>query len=256
MPKCENCAHLIERMGSWACAKMSRGYLERNRIFEDRPCDNFEKCSCKNCVFWDHTNTECNCDRGLRYSDQWACLFYKPLSLGYLIEKAVIPEVTPIEKPPESSQNAPGKRSRPDKGAYYLNIAKAVSERSTCLRRQYGAIIVKNDEIISTGYNGSPRGEENCCDCGECYRAKHKIPHGERYEECVAVHAEANAIISASRRDMIGATLYLYGSENGETINAEPCKMCERLIRNAGIDVVVTSGDENGSRYSIREFLD
>lgn len=252
MPKCENCAHLIERFGAWACDKMSRGYLERDRISEDRPCDNFEKCSCNNCAFGDSTNAACTYDPNLQYHDQWACLFYKALSLRYLIEKAVIP----IENPPESPQNAPGERSRPDKGAYYLNIAKAVSERSTCLRRQYGAIIVKNDEIISTGYNGAPRGEENCCDCGECYRAKHKIPHGERYEECVAVHAEANAIISASRRDMIGATLYLYGSENGKIINAEPCKMCERLIRNAGIDVVVTSGDENGSRYSIREILD
>lgn len=256
MPKCEDCGHLIERMGAWACAKMNHGQLVQNCVSKDMPCDNFEKRSCKNCVFGDYTNAACTYDPNLQYHDRGVCLFYRPLSLGYLIEKAVVPEVIPIEKSPESSQNAPGERSRPDKGVYYLNIAKAVSERSTCLRRQYGAIIVKNDEIISTGYNGSPRGEENCCDCGECYRAKHKIPHGERYEECVAVHAEANAIISAARRDMIGATLYLYGSENGETINAEPCKMCERLIRNAGIDVVVTSGDENGSRYSIREILD
>ena len=96
---------------------------------------------------------------------------------------------------------------RPDKHTYYLNIAKAVSKRSTCLRRQYGAIIVKNDEIIATGYNGSARGEPNCCDEGVCWREAHNIPHGEQYEKCVAVHAEQNAIISAARRDMIGATM-------------------------------------------------
>lgn len=130
--------------------------------------------------------------------------------------------------------------SRISKKEYYLGIAKAVSARSTCLRRQYGAVIVKNDEIISTGYNGSPRGEANCCDVGQCWRESHNIPHGEQYEKCVSVHAEQNAIISASRKDLIGATLYLVGSENGVDIHAVPCDICRRFISNAGIKEVVT----------------
>lgn len=133
--------------------------------------------------------------------------------------------------------------NRISKTNYYLGIAEAVSKRSTCLRRQYGAIIVKNDEIISTGYNGSPRGTDNCCDVDKCWRAENNIPHGEQYEACLAVHAEQNAIISASRRDMIGATLYLVGFEDGQRIPAEqvkPCKICERMIVNSGIVQVVT----------------
>ena len=124
---------------------------------------------------------------------------------------------------------------------YYLSIAAEVAKRSTCLRRQYGAVIVKNDEIIATGYNGAPRGDENCCDVGSCWRDRHNIPHGEQYEKCVAVHAEANAIISASRNEMLGSTLYLYGFEgfNKPIDNPEPCIMCNRLIKNAGIDCVI-----------------
>lgn len=132
---------------------------------------------------------------------------------------------------------------RISKNQYYLNIAKAVAMRSTCLRRQYGAVIVKNDEIIATGYNGAPRGESNCCDTGICYREAHNIPHGEQYEKCVAVHAEQNAIISASRAEMIGSTMYLAGIENGVEIEAVPCLICERLIKNAGIDNVITITD-------------
>ena len=124
---------------------------------------------------------------------------------------------------------------------YYLSIAAEVAKRSTCLRRQYGAVIVKNDEIIATGYNGAPRGDENCCDVGSCWRDRHNIPHGEQYEKCVAVHAEANAIISASRNEMIGSTLYLYGFEGFDKPidNPEPCIMCNRLIKNAGIEHVI-----------------
>lgn len=129
---------------------------------------------------------------------------------------------------------------RPDKVDYYLNIAAVVSRRSTCLRRQYGAIIVKDDEIIATGYNGSPRGEPNCCDEGTCWREANNIPHGERYEMCRAVHAEQNAIISASRRDMIGSTLYLVGFENDKVIKAEPCEICKKLIINSGIKEIIT----------------
>jgi dCMP deaminase len=134
------------------------------------------------------------------------------------------------------------KMKRINKTQYYLSIAAEVAKRSTCIRRQYGAVIVKNDEIVATGYNGSPRGEENCCDIGECWREQHNIPHGEQYEKCVAVHAEQNAIISASRRDMLGATMYIAGFDKGEPIlDAKPCDICRRLIKNAGIDRVVTN---------------
>lgn len=134
---------------------------------------------------------------------------------------------------------------RISKDEYYLNIAKAVAQRSTCLRRQYGAVIVKDDEIISTGYNGSPRGEANCCDTGVCYRQNMGVPHGEKYELCVAVHAEQNAIISASRKDMIGATLYLAGFENGVEISATPCLICYRMLKNAGINKFVLGVGKN-----------
>lgn len=123
---------------------------------------------------------------------------------------------------------------RISKEKYYHDIAKAVSRRSTCLRRQYGAVIVKNDEIIATGYNGSARGQVNCCDIGYCYREKNNVPHGEQYEKCVAVHAEQNAIISAPREKLLGAKLYLYGEENGKEIKAKPCSICERMILNSG----------------------
>ena len=135
--------------------------------------------------------------------------------------------------------------NRPSKLKYYLDIAAAFAARSTCLRRQYGAVIVKNDMIISTGYNGSPRGYLNCCDQGECWRERHNIPHGQQYEKCNAVHAEANAIVSASRLDMIGATLYLAGFEDGERIpDPQPCEMCRRLIENAGIICIRTREDQ------------
>ncbi len=128
-------------------------------------------------------------------------------------------------------------------GNYYLDIAQTVLERATCLRRIYGAIIVKNDEIISTGYNGAPRGRRNCVDMGLLYQGKHcGCPGGERYELCRSVHAEANAIISASRRDMVGGTLYLVGknAQTGEILgDATSCAMCRRMVINAGIARVV-----------------
>ncbi len=132
--------------------------------------------------------------------------------------------------------------NRTSKQNYYLDIADSVLERSTCLRRKYGAIIVRNDEIISTGYNGAPRGRRNCSDLGYCMREHLKIPSGERYELCRSVHAEANAIISAPRRDMIGATIYLVGRDaktNELLADAMSCSMCKRQIINAGIDRVV-----------------
>lgn len=136
---------------------------------------------------------------------------------------------------------------RIDKLNYYLDIAETVLERGTCLRRNYGAIIVKDDQIIATGYAGAPRGRKNCCDLGVCRRQEMNIPSGERYELCRSVHAEANAIISASRAECIGATLFLAGKEaaTGEYVkNATPCSMCRRLIINAGISRVVIRNDK------------
>lgn len=131
---------------------------------------------------------------------------------------------------------------RRDKINYYLDIAEAVAERGTCLRRNYGAVIVNNDQIISTGYVGTPRGRANCCELGYCTREKLQVPRGERYELCRSVHAEANAIIHASRNEMLGATLYLVGKESKDgsyVENASPCSMCRRMIINAGITRVI-----------------
>ena len=136
--------------------------------------------------------------------------------------------------------------NRVDKNNYYLDIADTVAERGTCLRRNFGAIIVKNDEIVSTGYVGAPRGRENCSDLGYCTREKLKIPRGERYEFCRSVHAEMNAIIAAPRDQMIGATLYLVGRDmsTGKIMSdANSCTMCKRLIINAGIEKVVIRRD-------------
>lgn len=133
-------------------------------------------------------------------------------------------------------------KQRRDKTNYYLDIAQAVAGRGTCLRRHYGAIIVKNDEIISTGYNGAPRGRKNCIDLNHCVREELKVPSGERYELCRSVHAEANCIISASRRDMLGATLYLacLDGKTGELLaGTNSCTMCKRQVINAGIQTVI-----------------
>lgn len=132
---------------------------------------------------------------------------------------------------------------RISKEQHYLDIARAVAKRSTCLRRQYGAIIVKNDEVIATGYNGSARDEINCCDVGTCHRANNKHNDGN-YADCPAVHAEMNCIISASRKDMLNSTLYLVSFENGKEIEAIPCPICDRLIKNAGIAKVVNGINE------------
>ncbi len=131
---------------------------------------------------------------------------------------------------------------RIDKENYYLDIAETVLERSTCLRRCYGAIIVQHDEIISTGYNGAPRGRKNCADLNFCTRMKMNIPSGERYELCRSVHAEANCIISAARKDTLDATLYMAcrDPQTGDLIpHSTSCSMCRRLIINAGIERVV-----------------
>ena len=146
---------------------------------------------------------------------------------------------------------------RQSKHKYYLDIAAEVAKRSTCLRRQYGAIIVNNDEIIATGYNGAPRGEENCCDKGYCLREANYIPHGEQYEKCVAVHAEMNAIISAARKDMLGATLYLAGWEDGKRLDeAKPCAICAKLIKNAGIRRVISQEEAPNEVRGIMTYHD
>lgn len=129
---------------------------------------------------------------------------------------------------------------RPDWDTYFLEIAKVVSSRSTCMRRRYGAVIVKDNVIISTGYNGAPRGEMNCIDSGICKRKSLNVPPGERYELCVAVHAEQNAIINGSPERMKDATIYIAGFEEDNTIaNGHPCLLCRRMIKNAMIAEVV-----------------
>lgn len=148
---------------------------------------------------------------------------------------------------------------RTSKDNYYLDIAQTVSKRSTCLRKHFGAIIVKDDSIISTGYNGAPRGRENCSDLGFCFRDKLNIPRGERYELCRSVHAEANAIIAASRDLMLGSTLYM-ACEDGKTgelvSGTSSCMMCKRLCINAGIEkIVVRDTKDSFSVYTTDEWI-
>ena len=142
--------------------------------------------------------------------------------------------------------------NRIDKENYYLDIAETVSERSTCLRKHFGALIVRNDEIVSTGYNGAPRGRSNCIDLGYCVRDRLNIPSGERYEVCRSVHAEINAIISAARSECIGGTMYIV-AKDAKTLehipDLRPCPMCSRAIINAGISKVVIR--RNKTTYDI-----
>lgn len=147
--------------------------------------------------------------------------------------------------------------SRIDKQTYYLKIAEAVSMRGTCLRRNFGSVIVKDDRIISTGYTGSPRGSENCCDLGECLREKMNIPRGQMYEMCKSVHSEQNAIINANPSDMIGATLYLVGRNNDGSImnDAAPCALCKRMIVNAQIKTVIVWRDNKPCEINVKDWL-
>ncbi len=143
---------------------------------------------------------------------------------------------------------------RPDWDNYFIEIAKVVSSRSTCLRRKYGAVIVKDRVIVSTGYNGSPRGMTDCIDTGKCTRKELNIPSGERYELCEAVHAEQNAIINGSPERMKDATIYIAGfEENGDFADGAPCKLCNRMIRNAQIKEVVYLGN-GGNIVKINNF--
>ncbi len=148
---------------------------------------------------------------------------------------------------------------RPSKIEYYLNIAKEVAQRSTCLRRRFGAVIVKDDQIISTGYVGAPRGAPNCIDLGICLRDKFNIPPGERYELCRSVHAEMNAIINAARAgvSLLGGTLYLYGEDvkSGEIVGKKPCKLCRRMIINAGLEKVIVKTKDGYDVYDVKKWI-
>ena len=150
--------------------------------------------------------------------------------------------------------------NRRDKDNYYLDIAESVSQRCTCLRRHYGAVIVKEDEVISTGYVGAPRGRKNCTDIMSCVREEKKIARGERFELCRSVHAEANAIISASRKDMIGSTMYLTGknvSTNDYVENANSCAMCKRLLINAGIvRIIIRDTIDDYRVINVQDWID
>ena len=149
---------------------------------------------------------------------------------------------------------------RTDKINYYLDMAEIALERSTCIRRNFGAVIVANDEIIATGYNGAPRGRKNCCELNECIREKLKVPRGERYELCRSVHAEQNAIISAERGKMLNSTLYLCGKNYGDGSyieNSNPCSMCKRTIINAGIkDIYIRDTKEKYRHILVSEYIE
>jgi dCMP deaminase len=143
------------------------------------------------------------------------------------------------------------KIKRPGWDEYFITIAKAVAARATCLRRKYGAVITKDNVIVSTGYNGTPSGMKDCLEVGKCTRKELEIPHGERYELCHSVHAEANAIIRASVEELKDATIYISGADTGKgECKSEPCMMCKRLILNAKIKKVVFS-DGNGKHSVI-----
>ncbi len=150
--------------------------------------------------------------------------------------------------------------SRVSKHNYYLDIAQTVAERCTCLRKKFGAIIVKDDVIVSTGYNGAPRGRQNCSDLNFCMRDKLNIPRGERYELCRSVHAEANAIIAAARERMLGATLYMAcidPKENALVSGTSSCMMCKRLVINAGISTVIIRDTEEDFRIiDVQSWID
>lgn len=149
------------------------------------------------------------------------------------------------------------KPKRMDKISYYLGIAEAVAQRGTCLRRKFGAVIVKNDSIVSTGYVGAPRGRRNCCDIGKCFRMEHNIPSGTMYEKCRSVHAEMNAIIAADKEEMMGAVLYLVGIENDGSITpkADCCAMCKRMIINSGISIVVIKTPDGFKPINVSEWV-
>lgn len=150
--------------------------------------------------------------------------------------------------------------ARPSEDQYYLNIAREVATRSTCLRRQFGAVIVNNRQIISTGYAGAPRGTPNCTDLGKCYRQERKIPSGKNYELCRSVHAEMNAVIHAGRERTTGAKLYLYVTnleQDNKILEGKPCLLCKRVIINSGISEVITITETGEIKhYKISDWIE
>jgi dCMP deaminase len=140
------------------------------------------------------------------------------------------------------------KQKRVSKDEYYLGIAKEVAQRSTCFRRSIGALIIRDDQIISTGYAGAPRKTKDSFEHGGCLRDRLNIPHGQRYELCRSVHAEQNAIINAARAgvSLLGGDMYIHGSIYGKEapINAFPCFICKKMIINAGINRVICSSED------------
>ena len=163
-----------------------------------------------------------------------------------------------ISPDPQKAKIEKARVERPSKTEYYLGIAKAVSSRGTCLRRRFGAVVVKDDRIVSTGYVGAPRGRKNCCDIGKCFRMENNIPSGTRYELCRSVHAEMNAIINASKEELEGGVLYLVGVEPDGTYtpNADCCSMCKRVIINAGIRYVIIATDNGHKRIDVATWID
>jgi len=146
---------------------------------------------------------------------------------------------------------------RPSKERYYLDIARQVAQRSTCRRRKFGSVIVRDDQIVATGYVGAPRKTKDCFKRGECLREKLNIPHGQNYELCRSVHSEMNAIINAARAgvSILGGDIYIWGSdEKGNPINTFPCFLCKKMIINAGLKRVICS-QENGD-YKIYNVSD
>ena len=145
----------------------------------------------------------------------------------------------------------PTENGRISKIDAYLNCAENFAYRSTCIKRKYGAVIVKDDAVISTGYNGSPRGFENCCDIGGCPRIKMNMHQGEGYAICKAIHAEANALLNCSREQTIGADLYLAGvnPQDLSVHKAKPCPLCARMIIQAGIKNVYLRNGEGADNY-------
>jgi len=151
------------------------------------------------------------------------------------------------------------KKIRRDKINYYLDMAEVALERSTCIRRNWGAVIVKNDEIISSGYNGAPRGRKNCSELNECIREKLNVPRGERYELCRSVHAEQNAIISAERSKMLDSSLFIVGknhSDNKYVEKSSPCSLCKRMIINAGIkDIYIRDNKDEYRHILVKDYI-
>jgi dCMP deaminase len=152
------------------------------------------------------------------------------------------------------------KPERKSKHEYYLGIAKEVAQRSTCFRRSIGAIIIRDDQIISTGYVGAPRKTRDSFEHGSCLRDKLKIPHGQRYELCRSVHAEQNAIINAARAgvSLLGGDMYIYGKVYGDDtpIDAFPCFICKKMIINSGIDRVICSTSDGKMKiFNITDWI-